>query len=53
VVIQLSLFIVLQQSSLAQDWGFRVKPRGTLKVADMFAPSVSGIMNYAEAYVPY
>ena len=36
---------------LAQEWKFRVKPRGTLKVVDLFLPSASALWNYAEGLV--
>jgi peptide/nickel transport system substrate-binding protein len=49
--IQLSLGIALSPSSLAQEWELRVKPSGTLKVVDLWAPSISAALNYAEGLV--
>jgi len=49
--IQLSLGIALSPSSLAQQWELRVKPSGTLKVVDLWAPSISAALNYAEGLV--
>jgi len=37
--------------SFAQGWKYRVKPRGTLGVVDLFLPSVSVMRNYAEGLV--
>ena len=37
----------LSMSALAQEWNIR-KARGTLKVVDLFSPSVSVMRNYAE-----
>ena len=37
--------------SLAKEWQFRVKPRGTIKVVDLYIPSISAMMNYAEGLV--
>jgi len=48
--IQFSLGIALTPPSLAQEWKFR-RPRGTLKVVDLFMPSVSLMLNYAEGLV--
>lgn len=47
----LTLSTVVSSQSLAQDWMLRVKPRGTLKVVDLFMPSVSVLTNYAEGLV--
>ena len=49
--IQFTLGIALSPPSLAQEWAVRVKPRGTLRVVDLFQPSVSVIRNYAESLV--
>ena len=49
--IQLSLGIVLSPPSLAQEWAFGVKPKGTLKVVDLLLPSASIVWNYAEGLV--
>ncbi len=50
-VIQFSFGIALSPTSLAEEWKFRVKPRGTLKVVDLFLPSASALWNYAEPLV--
>jgi peptide/nickel transport system substrate-binding protein len=49
--IQFSLGIFLSPPSLAQEWEFRVKPRGTLGVVHFVIPSASALMNYAEGLV--
>ncbi len=49
--IQLSFGIFLPPPSLAQEWKFGVRPRGTLKVVDLFLPSASALWNYAEGLV--
>ena len=49
--IQFSLGIALSPPSLAQEWEVQVKPRGTLKVVDLFIPSASTMFNYAEGLV--
>ena len=49
--IQLSLDIALSPPSLAQEWAIRGKPRGTLKVVNLFLPSASALKNYAEGLV--
>jgi peptide/nickel transport system substrate-binding protein len=51
VIIQLILHGVLPSQSFAQDWAVRVKPRGTIKVVDLFIPSASIHKNYAEGFV--
>ena len=51
VVIQSIFLMGLPPLSKAQEWKFRSKPRGTLKVADMFLPSASLVWNYAEGLV--
>jgi len=43
--------IALSPSSLAKEWKFRIKPRGTLKVVDLWEPSQSVMMTYAEGLV--
>jgi peptide/nickel transport system substrate-binding protein len=48
-VIQFTILMVESQVSLAREWTFRVKPKGTLKVVDLYFPSTSIIFNYAEA----
>jgi peptide/nickel transport system substrate-binding protein len=50
VFIQFSLGIVLSTPSLGQEWAVR-RPRGTLKVVNLFVPSVSTMRNYAETLV--
>ena len=52
LVIGFNLPVAIRTSALAQEWEFR-KPKGTLKVVDLFLPSASLMFNYAEAYVPY
>ena len=47
----MSLGIALPPPSLSQEWEYRVKPRGTLKVVDLFLPSASALWNYAEGLV--
>ncbi len=49
--IQFSLGIALSPPSLAQEWAVQVKPRGTLKVVDLWIPSASTMFNYAEGLV--
>ncbi len=46
--LQFSLGIPISPPSFAQGWKYRVKPRGILRVVDLFMPSVSVIKNYAE-----
>jgi peptide/nickel transport system substrate-binding protein len=46
-----SLSIALLPPSLAQEWKFRLKPRGTLKVVDLWVLSQSVMLNYAESLV--
>jgi len=48
--IQFSLGILLSPPSLAQEWAVG-GARGTLKVVDLGAPSVSAAVNYAEGLV--
>jgi len=48
--IQFFLSIALSPPSLAQEWQFR-RPKGTLKVVDLWVPSVSLLRNYAEGLV--
>ena len=45
---QFSLSIVLSPPSLAQEWAVRGKQQGTIKVVDLFVPSTSMNLNYAE-----
>jgi len=49
--IQFSFSTVLTPASLAQEWEFRLRPRGTLRVVDLGLSSVSGKANYAEGLV--
>jgi peptide/nickel transport system substrate-binding protein len=49
--IQFSLSIALSPPSLAQEWKFREKPRGTLRVVDLLRPDASCLFNYAEGLV--
>jgi hypothetical protein len=53
VIMQFSLCCDPLTLAQAGDWRVRVKPKGTLKVVDLFMPAVSVVLNYAEAYVPY
>ena len=46
--IQFSLSIVLSSPTLAKEWTVRGKQQGTLKVVDLFLPSQSTRLNYAE-----
>ena len=46
--IQFILGIALSPPSMAQEWAVRGKQQGTLKVVDLFAPSVSVMYNCAE-----
>jgi peptide/nickel transport system substrate-binding protein len=48
--IQFSLGIALTPLSLAQEWQVR-RPRGTLKVAELYVPSVSARLNNTEGLV--
>ena len=50
-IIQFTLYVSLSATTLAQEWKFRAKPRGTLKVVDLFLPSASALWNYAEGLV--
>ena len=57
-VFALPLFIMLLlcsvvplSLSLAQDWAFRVKPRGAVKIVDLVAPDTSAWMSYGEGLV--
>jgi peptide/nickel transport system substrate-binding protein len=50
-VIHLGFSIGQFSTSLAQEWKFGGKPRGTLKVVDLFLPSASAPWNYAEGLV--
>ena len=50
-IIQLGLTITLSPPSLAQEWEWQVKPRGTLRVADLYSPTGSVMVNYAEGLV--
>ena len=50
--LQISLNIALSSQIRSQEWSVR-KPKGTLKVLDLFQPQVSAILNYSEALVPY
>jgi peptide/nickel transport system substrate-binding protein len=50
-VILSSLGLAFSSLCLAQEWEFRVKPKGTLKVVDLFSTSLSEQSNYAEGLV--
>jgi len=50
-LILFSLSIALSPPSLAKEWKVRGKIRGTLKVVDLFDPSPSAVVNYAEPLV--
>jgi len=50
-ILLFSIGIVLSSPSLAQEWKVRAKPRGTLKVVDLFMPALSVAKNYAEHLV--
>jgi peptide/nickel transport system substrate-binding protein len=45
--IQFILVVALSPQTLAQEWQYR-KARGTLKVVDLWVPSASAMLNYAE-----
>jgi peptide/nickel transport system substrate-binding protein len=47
-ILQLNLAVLFSTPSSAQEWGFREKPRGTIKVVDLLEPFVSVMRNYAE-----
>jgi len=49
-VFQFVLGIALSPPSLAQEWQYR-RPRGTLKVVDLWVPSSSAMLSYAESLV--
>jgi peptide/nickel transport system substrate-binding protein len=51
LLIQFSLGIPISPSAQAQEWEFQPKPQGTLKVVDLFLPSVSLAINYGAALV--
>ncbi|UCF85413.1 MAG: hypothetical protein JSV50_07205 [Desulfobacteraceae bacterium] len=51
--IQFSLSIFLSPPSLAQEWKVRGKIRGVLRVVDLYDPSPSAAVNYAEGMVSY
>ena len=46
--IQFILSILLSPPSVAQEWAIRGKPRGTVRVVDLWNPSISVMLNYAE-----
>ena len=48
--IQFSLAIALSPPSVAQEWEIQ-KARGTITVVDLFQPTVSVMLNYAEGLV--
>jgi peptide/nickel transport system substrate-binding protein len=43
--------VALSPTSLAQEWAFQVRPKGTLKVVALEFPSASAAHNYAEHLV--
>jgi ABC-type transport system substrate-binding protein len=45
---QFTVTVVLSSPSLGQEWMFRVKPRGILRVVDLYFPSNSARFNYSE-----
>jgi peptide/nickel transport system substrate-binding protein len=51
LIIQFIVGIAFSPQSLAQEWEFYTKPRGTLKVVAMEFPSASAAQNYAEKLV--
>jgi len=51
VFIELSLGIAASPPFLVEEWLFREKLRGTLRVVDLFIPSASVMFNYAEGLV--
>ena len=51
VILQTAFFIEMSQSSLAQEWKVREKPRGIVKVSVSNSPAVVLIWNYAEGLV--
>ena len=53
VIISFGLSLALTQPPFAQEWEFRVKPAGTLKVVDFWSTATSVMLNYAEALFPY
>ena len=50
-LVQFMLSITLSSPSLAQEWKYRVEPKGILKVVDLHDPHLSTQMNYAEGLV--
>ena len=50
-VIQFGLCFVQLPSAQAEEWKVRVKPKGTLRVVDLFMPAVSVMLGYAEGLV--
>lgn len=51
LIFQFGLGLCLLSSIFAEDWKYRNKPKGTLKVVDLRTSSHSIIMNYAEGLV--
>jgi len=49
--IQFILCILISPPSLAQEWEVRVKPRGTVRVVDLWVPFISVMLNYVEGLV--
>ena len=49
--VQFALFIAFSPPSVAQEWAVKTKPRGTIRVLDLWAPSASVMQNYAEGLV--
>jgi peptide/nickel transport system substrate-binding protein len=49
-MLQFGVVISLTSSSMSEEWKIR-KPRGTLKVMDLFDPSPSAVVNYAEPLI--
>lgn len=50
-LILLTVSISLPPQSIARDWEVQVKPEGTIRIVDLFSPSVSVAVNYAEPLV--
>jgi peptide/nickel transport system substrate-binding protein len=46
-----ALSIVFAQVAVGQEWEFRVKPKGTLRIVDFYVPSTTPWVNIAEGLV--
>ena len=51
LLVMLIVCVTLSSKSIAQDWALKSKPKGTLKVVDLYLPEVSVRTNYCEGLV--